>query len=180
MATTSREIVRAGIAEYFGGTTYDALARAYRGSGPLTAYGLSTVRAYTPKRESDEDYVIEQAAGRGMGAAMVVEIPHDKEHRAGIAGAHGGVKQIDYDVVLAVFHLAHMDHAEDAGQDVDLLIEAIKDHIRSDRTLGGICKQAGEDETGIETIVEPYEMWNERIMTTFTVQFMAQVFIAPI
>lgn len=126
------------------------------------------------------DYVIEQSAGRGMGAAMIVEIPHDKEHRLAFAGKTGGIKGIDYDVVLAGFHLAHMDHAEDAGKDVDLLIEAIKDRIRADRTLGGICYQAGEDETGIETVVHEYEEWDERVMTPFTVQFMTQVAIGPI
>lgn len=177
---TSRAIVRAGIARYFGGAAYDQEARAYRGSGPLAAYGLSTVRAYTPKRESDEDYVIEQAAGRGMGAAMIVEIPHDKEYRTAKAGAHGGIKLQDYDVVLATFHLAHMDHAEDAEYDIDLLIEAIKDHIRADRTLDGICYQAGENDMGIEVIVEPSEEWHERLMTVFTVQFTAQVAIGPI
>jgi hypothetical protein len=114
-----------------------------------------------------------------MGAAMVVEIPHDKEYRAGIAGAHNGVKRIDYDIVLAVFHLAHMEHAEDAGYDVDLLIEAIKEQVRADRTLGSLVSQAGEGETGIEVLVEPAEEWKERTMTVFTVQFIATVFIAP-
>jgi hypothetical protein len=137
------------------------------------------VRAYQPKHISDEDYVIEQAAGRGMGAAMVVEIPHDKESRAGTAGRTNGIKRIDYDVVLATFHLAHMDYAEDAEKDVDLLVEAIKDQIRLDRTLGGLVSQAGEAATGIEVMIEPSEAWQERLMTVFTVQFIASVFIGP-
>jgi hypothetical protein len=128
---------------------------------------------------SDEDYVIEQAAGRGMGAAMIVEIPHDKEVRDSIAGKVAGIKCIDYDIVLACFHLAHEDHAEDAGDDVDLLIEAIKDRLRSDRTIGGIFNTSGQDSTGIEVIVEPAEEWHERIMTVFTIQFIGKVFIAP-
>lgn len=179
--TTSRTIVRAGVAQFFGGTTYDPIARAYRGSGPLASAGLSTVRAYPSKRISDKEYVMEAAEGRGMGAAMVVELPKDREYRVGLGGAHSGEKRIDYDTVLAVFHLAHMQHAEDAGQDVDLLIEAIKDQIRSDRTLGGICIEAGETQDdfarGIEVDVGQPEVFEERVLTSFTIAFSTVVYI---
>ena len=118
---TSRSIVRVGIAQAFGGTTYDTEARAYRGAIPAHLFnaGLSTVRAYRSKRIPDKDYVMSQQAGRGMGAYMIVELPQDTEiRRAAPAGSPtttaSGKKRITYQVVLHVFHLAHEQYAEDA------------------------------------------------------------------
>lgn len=171
---TSREIVRTGIAQFFGGSTYDTDARAYRGSGPLLANGLSTVRAYQPKRMDDVDYVKGQVAGRGMGAAMVVEMSADAEHRdAKPAGT--GRKHVIYTVNLYGFHMAYQPYAEDAAADVDLLIEAIKSQLRDDITLGGICYQAGESRAGIKTRIYPSSEYEETTATAFTITFEAEV-----
>jgi hypothetical protein len=171
---TTRQIVRNGIAQFFGGTAYDQEARAYRGAGPLASAGLSTVRAYQPKRMSDVDYVYGQAAGRGMGAAMVVELPSDVESRdAKPAGT--GRKRINYTVILHCFHLAYQSHAEDAGPDVDSLIEQIKGLIRQDVTLGGVCFQAGESRFHIKTRIYPSAIIDkEKIATAFDIQFEAE------
>jgi len=75
---TSRSIVRTGIAQFFGGTNYDSNFRCYRG-GPLLSSGLSTVRAYQPKREPDTDYVMGLNPGRGMGALMVLEMAETRD-----------------------------------------------------------------------------------------------------
>ncbi len=177
MTETSPVIVRKGIAQYFGGTVYDLEARAYRGAGPLLSSGLSTVRAYVPKRVSDKDYVLGQAAGRAMGAFMEVGMPSDVERREALGGATSGIKLIRYRTVLNVFHLARKSHAEDAQEDIDVLREAIKSHIRADRTLGGIVFQAGESAFGIQTRVEPSIVHNEVTGTLFTVTFEADVHI---
>lgn len=181
--TTSRQIVRAGIAQFFGGVIYDTGARAYRGAipGHLSNAGLSTVRAYRPKRLSDKDYVLNQAAGRGMGAYMYVDMPGDQEIRRATpavqAGVQAGRKRITYQIILHVFHLAHQNYAEDAEADVDNLLEEIKSAIRGDVTLAtaGVY-QAGENAAGIRTRVFPSNTGTDEITGTYaTVTFDAEV-----
>lgn len=179
---TSRQIVRAGIAKFFGGPQYDTEARAYRGSIPpaLFAAGLSSVRAYKPKRTSDIDFVKGQSAGRGMGALMYVDLPRDTEIRRALPAAGPGTgyvaagrKRVTYTAVLNVFHLAHMQHAEDAEADVDGLVEAIKGAIRGDVTLGSIpgVYQAGENPRGIAVQIAPSTADKEIVGTWATVTF---------
>ena len=181
-AQTSRQIVRTGIAQFFGGPIYDSEARAYRGSipAPLLAAGLSTVRPYQPKRISDKDYVKGQAAGRGMGAAMAVGMARDQEIRRALPAAGPGTgyvaagrKRITYATTLNIFHLAHMQHAEDAEADVDGLVEAVKNAIRGDVTLGSIpgVYQAGESSRGITVQISESMADKEIVGTYVTVTF---------
>lgn len=178
--TTTRTTVRQGIAGYFGGT-YNAQNRSWQ-NGPLLSAGLSTVRAGWGKKLNDNDFVWMQQAGRGMGAYMIVEFGPDKERRRAIAGPPvtdgggniiaGGIKEIQYTVILNTFHLAQKGFAEDAAADIDLLIEAIKQRIRIDRTLGGICTQAGEGRYGIQTRPGmPAVDANNRTGTWFAISF---------
>jgi hypothetical protein len=177
--TTTRTTVRQGIAAYFGGT-YHAANRSWQ-NGPLLSSGLSTVRAGWGKKLNDNDFTYLQSSGRGMGAYMIVEIGYDKERRRSNAGPPvtsggniiaGGIKEIEYRVTLNVFHLAQKGFAEDAQADIDLLIEAVKQQIRVDRTLGGICTQAGESRFGIQTREAlPAVDANNRTGTWFTVAF---------
>lgn len=179
MTVTSRTIVRQGVAQFFGGATYDSTARAWRGSGPLLSSGLSTVRAYQSKRINDRDYVLGQAAGRGMGAAMVLEMAQTRDNLLtgpGLpAGVHGGQRHLVYPVQCHVFHLAHQPYAEDAEADVDNLDQAIHELIYGDPTLGGVCYQAGINNAGIRTIIDPSEEWKEITVTHFRVTFDAEV-----
>lgn len=178
-AMTTRTTVRQGIAGYFGGT-YNASNRSWQ-NGPLLSAGLSTVRAGWGKKLNDQDFVYLQQSGRGMGAYMIVEFGPDKEVRRAIAGAPvvtsgnivaGGIKEIEYNVILNVFHLAQKAFSEDAAADIDLLIEAIKQQIRIDRTLGGICTQAGEGRYGIQTRPGmPAVDANNRTGTWFAISF---------
>lgn len=175
MPVTSRQIVRTGVATFFGGTVYDPETRSYRGAGPLFTSGLSTVRAYQSKRMADEDYFFGQPAGRGMGAVLVVEIPIDDEKRDA-KPAVTGRKRITYQVILHCFHLAFEPHSEDAEQDVDNLIEQIKTLMRSDITLGGICFQAGESRMGIKVRIFPsIAVEKEKTVTAFDITFEAEV-----
>ena len=184
---TSRTIVRTGIAQFFGGVIYDTGARAYRGAipGHLSNAGLSTVRAYKSKRINDNDYVLAQAAGRGMGAYMYVEMPDDTEIRRALNAAGPGTnyiaagkKRITYRVILHVYHLAHKEYAEDAEADVDALLEEIKSQIRGDVTLGSVAGvyQAGENGAGIRTRVFPSNTGKDEITATYaTVTFDVEV-----
>jgi hypothetical protein len=140
------------------------------------------VRKAFPKRLNDNDFTAGMPAGRNMGAFMVVELGNDQERREAIAGppvtdgsgniVSGGIKRDDYRVTLQVFHMSQMDYTEDAVDDVDKLIEAIKQRIRTDRTLGGVCTQAGESSFGIQTSVgKPGLDKNERTGIWFQIQF---------
>lgn len=178
MALTSRTIVRTGVAQFFGGTTYDSTARAYRGSGPLFSKGLSTVRAYQSKRINDMDYVLSQAAGRGMGAVMVLEMPETRDTVLTIGQIPAnlqGQRRLAYPVQCHVFHMAHQAYAEDAEKDVDDLDQAIHELIYTDPTLGGICYQAGINNAGIRSIIDPSEEWKEITVTHFRVNFDVEV-----
>lgn len=177
--TTSRRIVRTGVAQFFGGSTYDSISRSYRGDGPLLSSGLSTVRAYQAKRVSDMDYVAGQAAGRGMGALMVVEMAETRDKMLTIpglpAGVQGGQRRLTYPVALNCFHLAHQPYAEDAEADVDDLDQAIHELIYTDPTLGGICYQAGMNSAGIKSLIDQSEDWKEITATYFRVEFDVEV-----
>lgn len=177
MPPTSRTIVRTGIAQYFGGTTYDSTFRAYR-NGPLNSYGLSTVRPYQPKRLPDFDYVMGQQAGRGMGAVMILELNETRDTpltMSQIPANLNGQRHLVYPVQLHVFHMAHEQFAEDAEADVDALDQALHERIYADPTLGGICYQAGIDAYGIRTLIDQPEMWKELTLTHFRVIFDAEV-----
>jgi hypothetical protein len=186
VTVTSRKAVRLAVAQFFGGSTYDSNARAYRGSGPLLSSGLSTVRAYQAKRVSDMDYVIGQAAGRGMGAMMTIEMAETHDNLLtgpGLpAGVHGGQRHLVYPVACNVFHMAHQPYAEDAEADVDDLDQAIHELIYSDPTLGTtsitgppMIYQAGMSRNGIKSMIDQSEEWKEITATYFRVEFDAEV-----
>ena len=174
MAETSRTIVRTAIAQYFGGTTYDSVAKAYRG-GPLMTYGLSTVRAYQPKRLPDMDYVIGQNPGRGMGAVAVLEMNETRDNFRTLPGFGNGQRFLVYPIQLHIFHMAHEAYAETAEADVDELDQALHELIYADPTLGGACYQAGIDQYGIRTLIDQPEVWDEITVTHFRVNFDAEV-----
>ena len=185
MAVTSRKLVRVAVAQFFGGTTYDQQFRAYRG-GPLLGSGLSTGRPYQAKRIPDTDYIMGLTPGRGMGALMVLEMAETRDTLLtgpGLpAGTHGGQRHLVYPVECHVFHMAHMNYAEDAEADIDDLDQAIHEHIYSDPTLGTtpltgppMIYQAGINSAGIHTVIDPSEDYKEITVTHFRVMFDAEV-----
>jgi hypothetical protein len=104
MAETSRSIVRNGVAQFFGGTTFDPTFKAYR-DGPLMQYGLSTVRAYQPKELPDFDYVLGQQPGRGMGTVMILELNETRDAPLTITQLPGsrGQRKLVYPVQCHLF-----------------------------------------------------------------------------
>jgi hypothetical protein len=128
---------------------------------------------------NDMDYVIGQAAGRGMGAAMVIEMNETRDYTLTLTqkinGTQGGQRHLVYPVQCHLFHMAHQPYAEDAEADVDLLAQAIQELIYGDFTLGGICYQAGIDSAGIRTLIDPSEEYKEITVTHFRVNFNAEV-----
>lgn len=184
MTEVSRALVRTAIAQFFGGTNYDDTFRCYRG-GPLLSFGLSTVRAYQPKRVPDTDYVMGLNPGRGMGSIMTLQMPETRDSiltTPGLpAGIKGGQRHLVYPVKCHVFHMAHMPYAEDAEADVDALDQAIHEHIYTDLTLGTggtmppMIYQAGVSSAGIRTQIDDSQGYEEIVVTHFCVEFDAEV-----
>lgn len=150
---TARRDVRVGIAQYFGGS---ALAGTWYQPTPLAAQGLAGVRPYFETRVADHEYFTDLTAGRDMGAVMSVHIAEYTEKRL----TSGGFMDVPYEINLYLFHLARKPKPEDAQEDLDRLIQAVVDRIRSDPTLGGVVTQAGETGRGISVsmsapVIEP-------------------------
>lgn len=182
MTVPSRRQIRTAIAEFFGGPVMDPTTRVYR-TTPLAAEGLAGVCAYMSKRVGDAAFTQGLITGRAMGALMLVHLPHDQDVRKAWSGTTGGVRQNDVTVQLHLYHLAQADHCEDAQADLEDLIQAIKDRIHGDRTLGttdasglpGIT-QAGETPMGIVTDMDPPVISREVTESYAVMAFEATVF----
>lgn len=129
-----------GICTYFGGA-YDPDTRTYRAS-PLP--GVGVVRRAWAADDRLADYFNGMDPGAQTGSQIVAWIPRTSEQRFTVAGERGGMKNVRYEVELAVYIRSRTPHAEDAQDDVYALREALVDHMRADRTLGGACFEAGE------------------------------------
>lgn len=129
-----------GICQYFGGL-YDPVTRTYR-SSPVA--GIGVVRRAFAKRDDHADYFHGMQPGARTGCQMVVTIYRGNEFRIALGGAHGGMKQRNFEVELGCFIRSRTPHAEEAQDDVYDLQDAIVEWIRLDRTLGGAVFQAGE------------------------------------
>jgi hypothetical protein len=134
-----------GICRYFGGA-YDEQTRTYR-SSPLSKAGVGVVRRAWAKRDDHAGYFWGMPPGTRTGCQMVVQIPRSSERRIALGGEHGGMKQVTYEVVLNCFVRSNCPYAEDAQDDVYALRDALMEHMRADRTLGGAVFQAGEHNT---------------------------------
>ncbi|MEV7034635.1 hypothetical protein AB0N99_30940 [Streptomyces sp. NPDC093272] len=135
-----------GICRYFGGP-YDEQTRTYR-SSPLTKYGVGVVRRAWAKRDDHQDYFWGQDAGARTGCQIVVYIPRSSETRFAVGGEHGGHKNVVYEVQLCCYIRSRTGYAEDAQDDVHTLRDALVEHLRADRTLGGAVFEAGEHVDG--------------------------------
>lgn len=129
-----------GICRYYGGP-YDETTHTYR-SSPVA--GVGVVRRAWAKEDNPADYFNGMDAGARTGSQIVVWIPRRSETRFAVGGEHGGMKNVRYDVELAVYIRSRTPLAEDAQDDVYALQDALVDWIRQDRTLGEACFEAGE------------------------------------
>jgi hypothetical protein len=75
-------------------------------------------------------------AGQQSRAAAVVFLEGENETRIALGGATSGKKRVDYNVVVQVFHHSLKQNSEDAMNDFDATIDAIKDRLRSDHRFG--------------------------------------------
>lgn len=94
---------------------------------------LNQVFTSFPKRIN---YQVNSQPGQLTRSAVVIFIATETETRLAIGGATSGWKRVDYTVVLQVYtHSLHR-NAEDVMDDFDVLIDNIKERLRSDHTFG--------------------------------------------
>jgi hypothetical protein len=156
----SRQDIRIGVAEYFGGTTQDE--RGFYRATPLAEFGLSGVWPYFvnyDNRVEDRDYFEGLDSGATFGAVMAVHLNVSTETRLEI----GGVLNAPFNTQLYLWYFASKQSPGVAQAAFDDLLDAIKARIRADPTLGmginsgapAIVTQAGEGETGITVNTPP-------------------------
>jgi hypothetical protein len=95
--------------------------------------GLNQIFTSFPKRIN---YQVNAVAGQASRAAAVIFIQSEREKRIAIGGATNGWKQVDFTVVLQIFHHSLQRDAEDAMTDFDTLIDNIKTTLRADHRFG--------------------------------------------
>ena len=122
-----RRIVREKVAQWISSAQIDTLNQVF------TSF---------PKRIN---FQVNSFPGQNSRAAAVVFIENESEMRLAIGGvapmSSGGEgkgwKRVDYAIALQIFHHSLQREAEDAMDDFDKLIDAIKDRLRSGQhTLG--------------------------------------------
>jgi hypothetical protein len=129
-----------GICAYFGGI-YDPIQRLYTTS-PVP--GVGVVGRSWPKRDDHAEFFNNMPPGTRTGSRITVFIPRQSEFRESFGGEHGGMKRVLYRVQLCCYLRSRTRHAEDAQDDMYALRDALVEHLRLDRTLGGAVFQAGE------------------------------------
>jgi hypothetical protein len=71
------------------------------------------------------------APGQLTRAAGVVYINSEIESRIAVGGANSGWKRIDYEVEFQIYCHSMQNYAQDAMTDFDVIIDAVKDQLRS-------------------------------------------------
>lgn len=135
----SRKLVRNAVAAYFAPTT----------QGPVVA-GLNTVFR-SPAREIDGNEFFTGQGGDESGAAAYIAVAHEFDHRMSHPRVTGK-KRATYRVALAIlFRSTRTDTAdgdhdplEAIQDDLDDIIDGVKDRLRADPTLNGTVFSAGE------------------------------------
>ena len=100
---------------------------------PPIVDGINQVFTSFPKRINFEVNSLPSQKNR---CAAVVFIESEQETRLAIGGAHNGVKKVDYQVAIQLFHHSMELNAEDAMDDFDQVIDNLKDRLRSDHQFG--------------------------------------------
>ena len=95
--------------------------------------GLNQIFTSFPKRIN---YQVNSQAVQLSRAAAVVFIQSEREKRIAVGGATNGWKQVDYTVVLQLFHHSMQRNAEDSMADFDTLVDNIKTTLRADHRFG--------------------------------------------
>jgi len=82
------------------------------------------------------DFQKDAIAGQKSRAVAVIFIENEIETRLALGGEHSGVKRIDYNVAVQVFHHSMWDDGTKVMDDFDVTLDGIKDLLRSDHRFG--------------------------------------------
>ena len=124
-----------------------------------------------PKRIN---YQFNAQPGQLSRGAAVIFIQSEREKRIAIGGATNGWKQVDFTVIVQIFHHSMQRDAEDAMADFDTLVDNIKATLRADHrfgdTSGNLVWQGAEP--GIDTLYgEPVTSDNGATETFAEIRF---------
>jgi hypothetical protein len=100
---------------------------------PPNVDGINQVFTSFPKRI---DFQVNALPSDISRCAAVVFIESEREDRLAIGGAYNGVKRIDYQIAIQLFHHSMQRNSEDAMNDFDTVIDNLKDRLRSDHNFG--------------------------------------------
>lgn len=123
------------VARYLGGA-YDPTTHTYR-SPQIYPEGIvvGAVRRGRPKRLDIADYFLGRL-GTSVGSQIYIRLSGGREIRTGIGGSLYGEKQVRHDVMLNCLIRGDTAYAEDIQDGMYALLDAIRDYIHSDRTMG--------------------------------------------
>jgi hypothetical protein len=112
----------------------------YNFINPPQVDGINQVFTSLPKRI---DFQINALPSQQSRVAAVIFIESETETRVALGGfngadngIHAGWKRIDYTVVIQLFQHSLARTSEEAMDDFDSVIDALKNRLRSDHTLG--------------------------------------------
>lgn len=100
---------------------------------PPNVDGINQVFASLPKRI---DFQVNALPSQQTRTAAVIFIESETENRIAVGGWHDGWKRIDYTVVIQLFTHSLARSAEEAMEDLDYTIDALKQRLRSDHRFG--------------------------------------------
>ena len=100
---------------------------------PPAIDGINQVFTSFPKRI---DFQVNSLPSQVNRCIAVIFIESETESRIAVGGAHSGWKRIDYTVVIQLFHHSLERLAEDAMDNLDAIIDDLKDKLRSDHRFG--------------------------------------------
>lgn len=100
---------------------------------PPNVDGINQVFTSFPKRINFQVNSLPSQLSR---CAAVIHIESERENRLAIGGAHSGIKKVDYSIAIQLFHHSSERNSEDAMDDLDRIIDNLKDYLRSDHQFG--------------------------------------------
>jgi hypothetical protein len=100
---------------------------------PPNVDGINQVFTSFPKRIN---FQINSLPSQKSRCAAVIFIESEREERIAVGGATSGWKRVDYQIAIQLFHHSVENSAEDAMDDFDNVIDALKNRIRSDHRFG--------------------------------------------
>jgi hypothetical protein len=109
--------------------------------------GLNTVFRGQTRKITDADYFANVPPGTASGCVAFPYIEQEHETQEAFTGNEPSGKFVSYRAALVLRFCSNHVAMEDAQDDFDDVVEAIKQRIRSDKSMGGSVWQIGQGDT---------------------------------